>query len=199
MKKYFTEIVTPKGENFFALNNGWVAGMETSVNFIYSTEFYYLRRRVQAWGDLVRIRYGKRPEDSPYSWRHMSEYVRTMAKNFEGFRMDNLHGTQRHVAKFMIQEARRVNPDLIVFAELFTDTEEEKAMFVREIGINSTLKEGQHMLSGESFMHTFYNIMGEGGQYFGSHNPYFEENGKLVKYCKRKRPVVLVYDLTHDN
>ena len=70
----------------------------------------------------------------------MTKYVRTMAENFDGFRMDNLHGTQLHVARYMIKQARQVNPELIVFAELFTDTEQEKALFVRQIGINSTLK-----------------------------------------------------------
>ena len=103
----------------------------------------------------------------------MTEYVTSMAENFDGFRMDNLHGTQRHVAKYMIQQARKANPNLIVFAELFTDTEEEKARFVREIGINSTLKEGQHMMDGNSFMHTFHNIAGSGGPYIGSLSPYF--------------------------
>jgi glycogen debranching enzyme len=47
-----------------------------------------------------------------------------MAKHFDGFRMDNLHGTQISVARYMIREARRVNPNLIVFAELFTSSDE---------------------------------------------------------------------------
>jgi len=54
--------------------------------------------------------------------------------------MDNLHGTQISVARYMIKEARRVNPNLIVFAELFTSSDEETAIFVKEIGINSVLK-----------------------------------------------------------
>ena len=63
-----------------------------------------------------------------------------MAKYFDGFRMDNLHGTPIFVARHMIREARRVNPNLVVFAELFTNTAEETAEFVKQIGINSTLK-----------------------------------------------------------
>ena len=71
-----------------------------------------------------------------------------MAQYFDGFRMDNLHGTQITVARHLIKEARKVNPNLIIFAELFTNSNEETAVFVKQIGINSVLKEAQHMLSG---------------------------------------------------
>jgi glycogen debranching enzyme len=46
----------------------------------------------------------------------MKKYVQTMAKYFDGFRLDNLHGTQLNVAQMMIKEARKVKPELIVFA-----------------------------------------------------------------------------------
>lgn len=52
----------------------------------------------------------------------MKEYVQTMAKYFNGFRLDNLHGTQMNVAQGMIKEARKVKPEIIIFAELFTST-----------------------------------------------------------------------------
>lgn len=87
----------------------------------------------------------------------MLEYVQLMARYFDGFRMDNLHGTQISVARYMIKEARRVNPNLMVFAELFTSSDEETAVFVKQIGINSVLKEAQHMLSGEAFIRQFHN------------------------------------------
>jgi glycogen debranching enzyme len=45
-----------------------------------------------------------------------------MAKHFDGFRLDNLHGTQVNVAQWMIKEARKVKPEIIIFAELFTST-----------------------------------------------------------------------------
>ena len=41
--------------------------------------------------------------------------------------------------------------------------------------------------------------MGNHGKYTGTLNPYFHRYGKKVKYCRRKKPVPLVYDLTHDN
>lgn len=57
-----------------ALNNGWVMNADTSENLVTTKNCYYLRRRVNVWGDLIRIRYGDRPEDSP-SWQHMQLYV----------------------------------------------------------------------------------------------------------------------------
>ncbi len=42
--------------------------------------------------------------------------------------------------------------------------------------------------------------MGPQGKYTGSISPHFERpGGHRVKYCKRKKPVPLIYDLTHDN
>lgn len=52
----------------------------------------------------------------------MRSYVQVMAKHFDGFRLDNLHGTQVNVAQWMIKEARKVKPEIIIFAELFTST-----------------------------------------------------------------------------
>ena len=120
--KYFSSVDGEK-RNYYALNNGWVDNKDATRIFVLSQEHHYLRRRVNAWGDLLRIRYGDKPEDSPEAWEHMLEYVRLMARYFDGFRMDNLHGTQLNVARHMIHEARKVNPDLIVFAELFTSSD----------------------------------------------------------------------------
>ena len=94
-----------KGEKgcFYALNNGWVGNNDTRELFVTSHEHYYLRRKVNAWGDLIRIRYGNKPSDSPVAWSHMLEYVWEMAKYFNGFRLDNLHGTPIYVARHMIR------------------------------------------------------------------------------------------------
>ena len=67
----------------------------------------------------MRIRYGDSPVDSP-AWEHIKSYVQLMAKYFDGFRLDNLHGTQINVGEYMIKEARKIKPELIIFAELFT-------------------------------------------------------------------------------
>lgn len=120
MNRYFSRVVPKEGEVFYALNNGWVEEADNTEVFATSKKFHCLRRHVHAWGDLLRVRYGNNPIDSPVAWDYMTMYVKEMAKYFDGFRMDNLHGTQLNVARHMIKEARKVNPSLIVFAELFT-------------------------------------------------------------------------------
>lgn len=122
-----------------------------------------------------------------------------MARLFDGFRLDNCHGTQLNVARYMVKQARLANPNVIIFAELFTDSDEEKALFVRSIGINSTLKEAQHMLSGPAFVYNMHESLGKDARYVGGLNGYMEEKDEIVKYSTRKKPIVLVYDLTHDN
>jgi glycogen debranching enzyme len=39
------------------------------------TGFHYLKRSIKVWCDNIKLRYGKCPEDSPYLWRHMKQYV----------------------------------------------------------------------------------------------------------------------------
>lgn len=71
---------------------------------------------------------------------------------------------------------------------------------MRTSSVNSTLFELRHHLNGGKFLALFYESMGNQGKYTGSLSPHFDRpDGHRVKYCKRKKPIPLIYDLTHDN
>lgn len=123
------------------VNNGWMWAADPLVDFASSNSRAYLRRQVISWGDCVKLRYGSGPSDSPYLWEHMEKYCRLQASLFDGFRIDNCHSTPLHVGQYMLDVARKVNPNLYVCAELFTGSEEMDILFVSKLGLNSLIRE----------------------------------------------------------
>ncbi|ORY60201.1 glycogen debranching enzyme [Pseudomassariella vexata] len=153
IETYFTRL--PKNEttakhekeDMVLANNGWVWAGNALVDNAGPSSRVYLRREVIVWGDCVKLRYGSGPQDSPWLWEYMTKYARMLAKYFAGFRIDNCHSTPIHVAEHVLDEARRVRPNLYVVAELFTGSEEMDYVFVKRLGISALIREAMQAWS----------------------------------------------------
>ncbi|KAI1828706.1 glycoside hydrolase family 133 protein [Xylaria intraflava] len=153
VEPYFTRLDKSKASNEFRIedlvlvNNGWVWTGNALVDNAGPQSRLYLRREMVVWGDCVKLRYGNGPEDSPWLWGHMTKYARMLAKYFAGFRIDNCHSTPLHVAEHILDEARRVRPNLYVVAELFTGSEGMDYVFVKRLGLSSLVREAMQAWS----------------------------------------------------
>jgi glycogen debranching enzyme len=215
IEPYFTRLPlneTTKKHNPEALalvNNGWVWAADAMRDNAGPKSRAYLRREVIVWGDCVKLRYGDGPKDNPFLWDHMAKYTRMMAKYFQGFRIDNCHSTPIHLAEYMLDEARTVNPNVFVVAELFTGSEEMDFKFVKRLGLCALIREGMQAWSTQELSRLVHR---HGGVPIGSFDTdevlnaeptstVTSQDGTLqvVKKIKRSPVHALFMDCTHDN
>jgi glycogen debranching enzyme len=219
IETYFTRL--PKNErtskftkaDLVLVNNGWVWGGNALVDNAGPQSRVYLRREVIVWGDCVKLRYGSSRADSPWLWDHMTKYARMLAKYFAGFRIDNCHSTPMHVAEHILDEARRVRPDLYVVAELFTGSEETDYVFVKRLGLSSLIREAMQAWSTAELSRLVHR---HGGRPIGSFevdeisrsdfkspisplNDGPEQAREIIRRIKPAPVHALFMDCTHDN
>ncbi|KAF9435572.1 hypothetical protein BGZ76_005964 [Entomortierella beljakovae] len=197
----------PKG-SLAVVNNGWIWNADPLQDFAGKDSYAYLRREVIIWGDCVKLRYGKGPEDAPWLWERMKQYTIQSAKLFHGFRIDNCHSTPIHLAQYLLDAAREIRPDLYVVAELFTGSEEMDIRFVSRLGINSLIREAMQAWEPRELSRLIHR---HGIKPVGSLDtpnlcedvPWTTPDGKtlpsLVTPLVGSHPHALFMDCTHDN
>ena len=211
VEPYFTRLPlneTTKKHNPKSLalvNNGWIWAADAMRDNAGPDSKAYLRREVIVWGDCVKLRYGKGPGDNPFLWDYMSRYTRLTAKYFTGLRIDNCHSTPIHVAEYLLDQARQVRPNLAVFAELFTGSEEMDYVFVKRLGLSALIREAMQAWSTQELSRLVHR---HGGRPIGSFeineisgNDAATANGprEVVRKIKRSPLHALFMDCTHDN
>ncbi|KAJ8327597.1 bifunctional 4-alpha-glucanotransferase/amylo-alpha-1,6-glucosidase [Batrachochytrium dendrobatidis] len=197
-------------------SNGWIWNADPLINFAAEESKAYLRREVISWGDCVKLRYGNGPQDNEWLWQHQIAYTRKMASIFHGLRIDNCHSTPIHVAQHLLDIARSVNPDLYVFAELFTGSEEKDILFISKLGINSLIREAMNAWDPQEMSRTIHR---QGGTPIGSftipaeyiplemlghdmNSDFYEsscESTELAVELHGSKPHIMLMDCTHDN
>ena len=141
----------------------------------------------------------------------MTSYVASLAEVFDGFRIDNCHSTPLEVGTRMLDAARVVRPDLYICAELFTGSEDMDLVFVRELGINSLIRESGNGWDPKELSRLLYRhgvgkpIGSMDGACMVSKEDLPSPIGRgpirnaLVTPLNGSQPHALLYDLTHDN
>ena len=184
------------------INNGWIWGADAMKDSAGSNSRAYLLRQVIVWGDCVKLRYGQSREDNPFLWDHMAQYTRLMAKLFAAFRVDNCHSTPAVVAEYLLDQARLVRPNLAVFAELFTGSEEIDYAFVKRLGLSALIREAMQAWGPDELSRLVYR---HGGRPIGSFDDgeiiSLKERGsqETVRKVKASPLHALFMDCTHDN
>ncbi|EGR29515.1 hypothetical protein IMG5_154030 [Ichthyophthirius multifiliis] len=196
--RYFTKLKN----GTFAANNGWIQDYDPLKIFTDDGEYHYLRRTINIWGDLVKLRYGNSKKDSPGLWKRMKQYVQLMARIFHGFRLDNAHSTALNVGEYFMRKARNQNKNLMIFAELFTGNVTKDAIFCKKIGINALVRETNHNKSSLDIFGQFCYLSRVSKYGVGSLDKLIQinlQNGEKKEILVPTQPKSIVYDQTHDN
>jgi glycogen debranching enzyme len=196
------------------VNNGWVWAADVLRDNAGSKSKAYLRREVIVWGDCVKLRYGKEPSDNPYLWERIGSYTKLMAKYFHGFRIDNCHSTPLPLAQYMLDEARKVRPDIVCCAELFSGSEEMDIMYMEHLGLSCLIREAMQAWDTRELSRLVHRHAGvpigsfetdEVMNVEKAHQDVAQTNGngpskrELVHRIKQSPIQALFMDCTHDN
>ena len=194
----FIERPIDGSDNIAVANAGWVMGLENTVDYISEKERVYFRRRLMVWSDSVKLRFGQKKEDSPFLWKLMKQYTGKIANIFHGVRLDNCHSTPVHVAKYLLNHARKIRKNLYVTAELFT-TQPNEVSYCEKLGLTSLIGEAMQANSPKELGDTVFNYSGSLKNAIGAINPETNFFGDNRVWLDPDLPSRILFDCTHDN
>lgn len=199
----FLDQFVQQNAEFIQAHNGWVMGWDATKDFARTTNVIYENRRLVVWGDSVKLNYHTKYDECPVIYDYMAKYTSLMASIFDGLRIDNCHSTPIHVAKYLLSQARKTNPEILLMLELFTGNEDNDSKFVMDLGANMLVREVLHHKNLKSLGEFLWKF---GGENIGSLKrlTHLEKTHLLPvvsghqKSNLRVSPAI-VYDMTHDN
>jgi len=190
------------------LCNGFILhNQDVTRDIAEKQQWNYFRRCVVVWSDSVKLRYGGKPQDCPRLWQRMEQYVVSMARIFKGFRLDNAHGTALAVSDYLLTQARKANPTLLLIAELFTGSADLDALYVSRLGINLLIREAMTARTPRDLSSLVYCYGNGEVRSVGCIEPCAEHAESLIVRPYEQPTTLLVptatpalfYDCTHDN
>ena len=224
VEQYFTDVCDPTREHrrsyssesttLFCANNGWTFdnckdtmnigwnGMrryifqssDSILPFIIQTK--YLTREIVIWSDCIKLRYFENRTKPTWVYGLALEYIQISSYLFDGFRLDNCHNTSLLLLESLLEEARKINPKLLLLAELFTQDQATDIEYISKLGIDMIVRESAQHPDYYSDVRRYSDILyNVGGEDLGSLQS-IKEFPRHVVY--NALPTVL-YDMTHDN
>ena len=156
----------------------------------------YLTREIVVWSDCMKLRYFDEAMNPTWFYEVIKEYIQILAVIFDGFRLDNCHNTSLHLLEQLLKEARRLCPDLFIFAELFTQDQSVDIEYISKLGIDVIVRETAKKASYYQDVRRYTDLLfSVGGEDLGSLH--------YIKECPRHVVSTvlpsLLYDMTHDN
>ncbi|KAL7718910.1 hypothetical protein QTN25_003857 [Entamoeba marina] len=197
---YYFQVIEGKnsrGESVsvVAAHHGWIFGGDPFFDFVGDKNSkVYIRREAIVWEDSLKLNYGNTYVGHEYLWDHMASYAKTMAKLFDGFRLDNCHSVPLVALEYILEQSRQVNNSLVVLAELFADNQDAVTQYVVRCGIQGLVREALHAksatdLNGVAYQSSWFKPVG--GIY---------EEFLYDELPADPQPMDgWTYDLTHDN
>ena len=189
---YF-HVVDPNDKKKIFLCNGFIMQSEDPKNPFpdYTKEgtWYLFKRKVIVWNDSLKINYGENIEKTPkYLLKHMTKYITDMSKIFNGLYFDNIISLPKFILKYLINEGRKVNKNLIIMTQLPENNNEVEAEYINECGINLFCKE---MIWCSNPLEIISNI--------SSFSKIKQNNNIQYNLLLPENPPSLLYDLSLDN